>query len=179
MGSSLGDQLLKAGLVDEKRVREAKKAKQKQHKQLQHGKARALDEAKLRAQRAQREKAQRDRARNREQREEAQHREIAAQIQQLVETSRQPKGDGEVPFNFADGTRIARVFVSEELRRQLASGRAAIVKWNGHYEIVPAGVAQKIRARDEKCVVLCNERDAKGEREDAYADHPVPDDLVW
>jgi uncharacterized protein YaiL (DUF2058 family) len=179
MGNSLGDQLLKTGLVDEKRVRQAKKARQKQRKQQQHSKTTRVDEAGLLAQQTQREKAEHDRERSRVQREEEQRREIAAQIEQLVETNRQSKGEGDVPFNFADGTRIARVFVSKDLRKRLANGRAAIVKWNGHYEIVPSGVAERIRIRDEKCLILCNEGDQPDEREDPYADHPVPDDLVW
>ena len=68
MSNSLQNQLLKMGLVDEKKVKQAKKEKHKQAKQ-QGKKAVVVDEAKRLAQQVAAQKAERDRELNRQRKE--------------------------------------------------------------------------------------------------------------
>ncbi len=46
---------------------------------------------------------------------------------------------------------------------------------------MPAGVAEKIRQRDESVILLLNTRSAaeQVEEDDPYADFQIPDDLMW
>ena len=179
MGNSLRDQLLKAGLVDKKQVKNANKAKYKKAKQQRHKKTVAVDENKLSAKRAQEEKAARDRELNRIRQAETTQRAIDAQIRQLIEQNRQPKDDGELTYNFTDNNTVKSMLVSEAMRRQLSDGQMAIVGLDGHYEIVPAAVAEKVAARDEKRVILHNTPEPLGDEDDPYSDYEVPDDLTW
>ena len=105
---------------------------------------------------------------------------IAAQIKQLIETNRIAERDGEVAYNFTDGNKVKRLYISEELHKQLSRGRLAIVRLGEGYELVPAPVAEKIKQRDEHCVVICDQPsgDDPGE-DDPYADYQIPDDLMW
>lgn len=179
MGDSLRDQLLKAGLVDEKQVKGAKKAKYKKAKQQRHKKAVTVDGNKLQAKRALEEKAARDRELNRKLQEEATQRAIHAQIRQLIEQNRQPKDDGDLVYKFTDNKTIKSVQVSEAMRRELSDGRMAIVSLDERYEIVPAAVAEKVAARDEKRVILHNTPAPRGDEDDPYSEYQVPDDLTW
>jgi len=177
MVSSLQEQLLKAGLVDEKRVRKAKKA---QHKRIkQQGNTQGCDGNAQAAQRAMAEKAQRDRELNRRRKEQAERKAIQAQIRQLIEQHRLAHGQDDFGYHFQDRKKIRTMYVSEAIHRQLARGQLAIVRFDGRYEIVPAAIADKIRARDERCVVLWHSPEQHPEGNDPYADHPVPDDLMW
>ena len=101
MRNTLQDQLLKAGLVDEKTIKQAKKeqhaAQQKVAKNKRHVEA---DEVKLAAQKALADKAEHDRLLNQQRHEQATQRAIAAQIRQLIESHRQSRGDGNVAYNF-------------------------------------------------------------------------------
>lgn len=181
MSNSLRDQLLKAGLVDEKRAKQVGQEQRRQSKQ-QPGKGKAEAEAaRRRAQQAQAEKAARDRELNRQQQEEAQRKALRAQIKQLIEQNRLPKRDGEIAYNFTDGQKVKRIYVSEPVRQQLGSGAAVVVKLHGQYDIVPAAIADKIRERDPACIVTRDEPAAaeKPAEEDPYADYQVPDDLMW
>ena len=81
---SLQDQLLKAGLIDDKKAKKIKKAKHKQAKQVQKSKIAAADDTKLAAQRAQSEKVERDRQLNLQHKAEMEKRAIGAHIRQLV-----------------------------------------------------------------------------------------------
>lgn len=178
MSNSLQNQLLKMGLVDEKKVKQVKKEKHKQAK-LQGKKAQAVDEAARLAQQAAAQKAERDRELNRQRKEEAERRALASQVRQLIEVNRLPKGDGEIAYNFSDGSMVKRLYVTEQVQRQLGLGRLAIVRLDEDYELVPTAVAEKIRQRDEGCVILCNEPEQHSDEDDPYADYQIPDDLMW
>ncbi len=178
MSNSLQNQLLKMGLVDEKKVKQAKKEKHKQAKQ-QSKKAVVVDEASRLAQQAAAQKAERDRELNRQRKEEAERKALAAQVRQLIEVNRLPRGEGDIAYNFSDDNKVKRLYVTEQMQRQLGLGRLAIVRLDEQYELVPTAVAEKIRQRDESCVILCNEPEAKSEEDDPYADYQIPDDLMW
>lgn len=183
MSNALRDQLLKAGLVSDKQVKQAVREKRKETLRQQGQKqTAAVDEQKRQAQKAQAEKAERDRQLNLQRKEAAEQKAISAQVRQLIETHRQPKGEGDTPYNFIDGDKVKRMFVSDKVREQLCQGRLAIVKLDQQYELVPAEIAQKIRARHEDSVVLLNDfqQTSAGNGDvDPYADYKIPDDLIW
>ena len=180
MDNSLFDQLKKSGLVDEKKAKQVKKEKHKQARQQKSKHSRALDESKLRAQQAQTEKAARDRELNQQHKQAAEQNAIAAQIRQLVEMNRIDNGEGQIRFNFADGNKVQWVYVTEKLQDQLVRGRLAIVRLRGRYDLVPAGVAEKIKQRDPSCIMLSNvAQSGAGDADNPYTDYQVPDDLMW
>ena len=184
MGNALRDQLLKSGLVNEKQAKKAVKEKHKeaQRQQGQGKSAAAAAEDAARARQAQAEKVERDRLLNQQRQEQAQKKALAAQVRQLVEQHRLPKEEGETPYNFADGGKVKRLYLSERLRRRVAQGQLAIVRLEPGYELVPAEVAEKIQARDAAFVVVFNAPQPAAEAapaEDPYAKFQVPDDLVW
>lgn len=179
MANSIQEQLLKAGLVDEKRVNKSKKAKQRKEKEQRHNKHKTLDESTQRAKQAMAREAERNRELNRKKNAEAQKKALAAQIRQLIEMNRQPQDEGEIAYNFNHAGKIRRVLVTEKMHGQLSRGQLAIVTLDEGYEIVPTGVAEKIRLRDESCLIVQNQKDSEDDSDDPYADFKVPDDLMW
>ncbi len=181
MGNSLRDQLLKAGLVDKQKLKQVEREKHKQARQRRSGGA-AANAGKQQADRALAEKAARDRELNRQRAAQAERKAIEAQIRQLIEANRLPKNDGDIAYNFLDGTKVRRLYVTAATHQQLVHGKLAIAKLNGRYDIVPKDVADKIRQRDAAYVV---ERQGQGQEpqppdaNDPYADYQVPDDLMW
>ena len=176
---SLQDQLLKAGLIDNKKANEIKKIKRKQAKQKQKNKLGTTDQAKLAAQQAQAEKVERDRQLNQQRKAEAEHKAIAAQVRQLVEMNRQSRDEGDVPYSFTDGTLVKRIHVTQAQLKQLSNGRLCIINLDGSYELIPTLVAEKIQQRDESTRILSNQSTETPDEDDPYADYPVPDDLMW
>ena len=179
MANSLGDQFLKAGLVSKDQLNKAKKSKSKQQHQKNKQKTEVVDEAAAAARQAAAEKASRDRELNRLQREEVGRKAVQAQVRQLVESNRLAPDDGEMGFNFQDGTVIRKIFVSAEVRNKLARGLLAIARLDGRYEVIPSVVAEKIMLRDETCIVSNATTQPENGQDDAYADYKVPDDLMW
>jgi uncharacterized protein YaiL (DUF2058 family) len=176
---SLQDQLLKAGLVDEKQAHKIKKNRNKQVKKQQKNKIATTDEAKQAAQQAQAEQAQRDRQLNQQRKAEAERKALGAQVRQLVEMNRQPRDEGDIDYSFTDGTLIKRIAVTADQLKQLGCGRLSIIKLAGQYELIPTLVATRIQQRDPHTRILSNQPTEKADEDDPYADYQVPDDLMW
>ena len=85
MSLSLRDQLLKAGLVNEKQAKQAGKQKQKQQRLEKKNQVEVDDSQKQAALQAMAEKQARDQELNRQQQEKVQQKAIAAQIKQLIQ----------------------------------------------------------------------------------------------
>jgi uncharacterized protein YaiL (DUF2058 family) len=184
MGNALRDQLLKAGLVNEKQVKQAAKEKHKEAlRQQGQGKTDAPNEDKLRRQREKAEQANRDRLLNQQRQMEAEKKALYAQVRQLVEQNRQPKGEGDTPFNFVDRGKVKRLYASDPVRQRIVAGQLAIVRLEKEYELVPPETAEKIRARIADSVVVFNTPKQpltpEIKPDDPYAKFQVPDDLVW
>jgi uncharacterized protein YaiL (DUF2058 family) len=184
MGNSFGDQFLKAGLVDKNRLEKAKKSKRKQQKLKQKQKAEVVDETAVAAEAARKAAAQaaeQDRELNPRQKAAAEARAIQAQIRQLVEQNRLAEIEGDVAYNFQDGSLIKTLHVTETVRDKLARGLLAIVRFDAGYALVSATVAEKIAQRDAACIVsrAGNRSAEEADEDDPYAEYKVPDDLMW
>mgnify|MGYP002651433254 CR=1 FL=1 len=179
MSLSLRDQLLKAGLVNQKQVKQVSK-EQKKQKRLEHKGQVEVDDTQQRlAKEAMAEKAKRDQELNRQQQEKAEQKARAAQVKQLIEVSRLPKLTTEDYYNFVDDKKVKRISVNNLMRDKLSSGSLAIVRHGGGYEIIPREAALKIQERDPRRVVLLNTRTEEVDADDPYAAYQVPDDLMW
>ncbi|MVW75294.1 DUF2058 domain-containing protein [Pseudomonas xionganensis] len=179
MALSLRDQLLKAGLVNEKQAKQVGKQQQKQ-KRLEHkGQVEKDESQKLAALQAMAEKAARDQELNRQQQEKAEQKARAAQVKQLIEHSRLPKLTSEDYYNFVDDKKVKRLAVNNLMRDKLSRGSLAIVRHAGGYEVIPREAALKIQERDPRRIVLLNTPTEAAEADDPYAAYQIPDDLMW
>ena len=179
--SSLQDQLLKAGLADKKKLRQAKKAKQKAENLQQRSPQQQSDSSRDLAEQALVDKANRSRELSREQNAAAELKAVAAQVRQLIELNRLSRQGAEIAYNFADAKHIKKLYVSDKMQTQLANGLLAIARLGEGYEVIPAAVADKIRQRAESAIVVQNAVGANDDviDDDPYADYKVPDDLMW
>ena len=176
---SLQEQLMKAGLVDKKKVKVANQEKSKQQKIDRRTGVESVDETRQAALEAQRKQAERARDLNAQRDAAAAQKAVAAQIAQMVQQNRQPKGNGDIAYNFTLGTKIERIHVSEKVRDHLVAGRLAIVAQQGGFELVPKVIADKIAERAPDSVVRVNKPSAEVDADDPYADFKIPDDFTW
>lgn len=169
---TLQEQMLKAGLIDKKKLKKAGKTSKKSRTQAKE--AKAAVEANRTAQLAQ------DQELNRQKQAEAEKKAIASQVKQLVEMNKIDCKDGEIGYNFTDGTLVKKVYVDKSIQDQLVSGRLAIARYLDSYAIVPGVVADKISQRDEATIIVNNTAtEQEMDEDDPYADFKIPDDLMW
>lgn len=181
MGNSLQEQLLKAGLVNEQRLKETRAAKRKERKQGKSGSAAAGLDARAAAEQAHADKVARDRELNRQRQEAAARRAAEHEIRQLIHAHRIIRANADIPYHFRDGNLLKRLYVTKEQQAKLVAGQLAIVRQDTFYELVPAEIAERLLVRDPGLVLVFN-RDqgaAPPDPDDPYAAYPVPDDLMW
>jgi uncharacterized protein YaiL (DUF2058 family) len=175
--------LLKAGLVNDKQIKKARKEKVKEERRTQGASPDTPPTGEQRDHhRLQQEKAERDRELNRQRQETAEQKAAIAQVRQLIEAHRERAETGERPYNFVVDGKVKRLYLTDETSRKIASGRLAIVMLDGKYELVGAEAAEKIRARHAASIALWNAGDAAradNSETDEYAGYDIPDDLVW
>ncbi|MFL3654633.1 MAG: DUF2058 domain-containing protein [Halioglobus sp.] len=177
--ASLQDQLLNAGLVDKKKAKQLKQELRKEAKVRQKGQT-PLDDSKEQVKRNLLEKTERDRQLNKQQHEVVEKKAIKAQISQLIKMNRIKRERGDIAYQFTDGTRIKKIYVTEQLQKDLVNGRLAIAKLGNDFELLPSAAAEKIRQRDPQIIVLLNTYEVMDvDEEDPYAEYQIPDDLMW
>src|SRR5690606_17511188 len=126
MSTSLRDQLLKAGLVSEKQVKQAEKQARKQSRAASPSDAERKQAAARQAQAA---KAARDRELSRRKAAKAEAKAREAQVRQIIEQHRLPSGDAGAPYFFKDGAYVRRNHVNAEQRSKLIAGALAIARY--------------------------------------------------
>jgi uncharacterized protein YaiL (DUF2058 family) len=184
MANAFQEQLLKAGLVSKDKVNKSNKSRYKQAKQQPKNRNSEADKIKQQVKQATLTKTEHDRELNRKKVEADNKKAIAMQIKQLIEMNLLSGGEDaidedEVAYNFEVDNKIERIYVTDDLHKQIVNGRLAIVRLGEKYELIPKIVADKIMQRDNRFVVLCNEAAQVSDEDHEYADYNVPDDLMW
>lgn len=180
-GGSLQDQLRSAGLVTDKQLKKAQKGIHRQEMRVKAGVE--VDETKVAAETALTNKQNRGREHNETRQREVHAKELQAQIKQLVGRNSQREG-GDVEYNFTDGKKVKKIYVSALNKMQLNKGFLAIVKLDDQYDLVPEKVATRISDRipetkDEVILYLHDRSKDVVDEDDPYKDFQIPDDLEW
>jgi uncharacterized protein len=179
---SLQEQLLKAGLVDKKKVKLVNQDLSKQKKIERRTGAETVNESREAALETQRKNAERARELNAQRDAAAAQKAVKAQIAQLVQVNKQPRGKngkGDIAYNFTHGTKIERIYVSEQVQKHLVAGRLVIVFLAGNYELVPKVIGEKIAERDPTSVIQVKQAVSEPDADDPYAEFQIPDDFTW
>ena len=179
MSNPFQDQLLKAGLVTKKQVQKVQQDKKRKNKQ-QHAKGeKAVDESRIKAQQAAQKKAERDRELNRNKEQQARQKAISSEINQLITDNCLARDEScDIVYNFEHNKKVKRIYVDDEMKQKIIQGTLGIARIEGRYELVPKTIAEKIQQRNAKRIVIF-EAEEKVDEGDPYAEHKIPDDLVW
>ncbi len=168
---SLKDQMLKAGLINQKQASNAAKKKKKARDMAKNVQA---DIAAKRAAELEKTKALND-AQQAAKRE----KEIQAQIRQMI-AANAVTYQGEEKYNFVHDSKVKTLYVQPAIRSSLLNGQLVIVVADETFSIIPSGAGDKI-AQHAPDMIIANtqETPAEPDEDDPYKDFVVPDDLMW
>jgi hypothetical protein len=181
MAKSLAEQLLGAGLVDQKKAKQSQQEKRKETRAQHKLKKPPADEIQVRLAKERADKTERDRGLNQQRLAADNLKAMRAQVRQMLEHSG-IKPDGDIRFNFNDprSNKIKSMYVSSKQQNQLAQGQLAVCSDGEHYVLVPRNIADKIAQRFHEAVIfLADYTNDVLSDDDPYKDYPVPDDLMW
>ena len=144
---TLQEQMLKAGLVNEKNLKRRKKApkisnassevKEAVEENNEHSKKKIKFCVLSRKKRL--------------------NKEIQAQVKQLIDMNWIAQSDGDIKYNFTDGTMVKSIYVEPLIQSQLAKGILSIARYEETYVIIPTSVA-KIMLRDNDTIIEQNSK---------------------
>ncbi|MBI2802159.1 MAG: DUF2058 domain-containing protein [Gammaproteobacteria bacterium] len=186
MRNALHEQLLKAGLIDEQRLHDMERDKDrgqkapsgrgpkpKHHRQQRNGATEPPPAPTARS------TPPPVRAPQRAPDEHAARRAVERELVQIIKAGRHPHNDGDEVYNFVDGKKVGRIYVTPATHAAIARGELVIVRLRTRYAVVNQTTAAEVAIRAPGSIVLANAASAPGGNDPAYAEHPIPDDLRW
>ncbi len=175
--NALQAQLLKAGLVDNKKAK--KLTKQVQHEQ----RTGQNDDTALKAEidRAKQEKLAKDQALNLEKQKILEEKALKASIIQMIKQHKVKDIAGDVTYQFIDEGKIKKVYLSQQVYNALVAGSLVIAKDQDSYAYLPKALADKIDQKMQGFILVNNneKNDQTTDEDDPYAAYVIPDDLMW
>ena len=174
--NALQAQLLKAGLVDNKKAK--KLSKQAVHEKRTGDSNEAEIKAKI-AQ-TQQEKLAKDQAIEQEKKAILQEKELKAAIVQMIGQHKIKDTDGDVAYQFID-EKIKKIYINQQIYNALVAGSLVIAKDQDSYAFLPKALADRINGKMEGFIIVNNseQNEATTDEEDPYAAYVIPDDLMW
>ena len=174
--NALQAQLLKAGLVDSKKAN--KISKQAQHAK-RTGDASNIDAKKALAD-AQAKKIEKDQKLNQEKQQILEEKMLKANIIQMIKQHQLTETNGDISYQFVDGSKVKKLFISQKLYDQIVAGHVVIARLDDSYALLPRPLADRINSKLEGFMVVSNDT-AEDElaEDDPYAAYVIPDDLMW
>ena len=175
--NALQAQLLKAGLVDNKKAK--KLSKQAVHEQ----RTGQSDEAELKAQieKTQQEKLAKDQALSLEKKQVLEQKALKASVIQMISHHKIKDTDGDVTYQFIDESKIKKVYINQQIYNALVAGSLVVAKDQERYAFLPKALADRINEKMEGFVIKNNSENTAEvtDEEDPYAAYVIPDDLMW
>ena len=165
MGLSIQEQLLKAGIVDKKKVKQVEHEKRVQKKKKKKAGHSSTDNDKLRLQQQQAEQAKKDFELNAERNLLAQKRADMAAATQLIDANQLTLEEGDVVYQYVEERQIRKIWVTPAVAEKLATGRAGLAVGSKGVALISADVVAKVLARNEDLILVYNDPD---QLEDEY-----------
>ncbi|KAF5300587.1 hypothetical protein FQR65_LT19342 [Abscondita terminalis] len=149
--NALQAQLLKAGLVDNKKAK--KLSKQAQHEQ----RTGQSNEAELKAKIEQdkQEKVSKDQALNQEKQRILDEKALKASIIQMIKQHKIKDTDGDVTYQFIDGS-IKKIYLNQQVYNALVAGSLVIAHDHDAYAILPKALADRINEKMTGFIIVNN-----------------------
>ncbi|WOE32310.1 MULTISPECIES: DUF2058 domain-containing protein [unclassified Acinetobacter] len=175
--NALQAQLLKAGLVDNKKAK--KLSKQAVHEKRTGDSKEAELKAKIKQD--QQEKYAKDLAIEQAKKSQLQEKELKAAIIQMIQQHKISDTDGDISYQFIDAGKIKKVYLNQQVYNALVAGSLVIAKDNESYAFLPKALAERINQKMSGFIIVNNteQNSQTTDEEDPYAAYIIPDDLMW
>lgn len=175
--NALQAQLLKAGLVDNKKAK--KLTKQAVHEQRTGQSQEA--ELKAKIQKDLQDKLSKDQSLNMEKKRQQDEKALVAAVIQMISQHKIKETDGEISYQFIDEAKIKKIYINQQIYNALVAGSLVVAKESKGYAVLPKALADRINEKLEGYIIVNNSDNSANttDEEDPYAAYVIPDDLMW
>tara|TARA_R110001583_G_scaffold188860_3_gene351335 strand:+ start:24070 stop:24612 length:543 start_codon:yes stop_codon:yes gene_type:complete len=179
--ASLQEQLMKSGLINKQKAKQAQTDKRRKAKQKKKKGTVEVSEVQLAINEKAKQQKQQDLEKNKETQLELAARAAHGKLIQMIAQHCEKDYLGDIDYHFTFAQKVKRIAINEQTQQSLILGRLAICVLNDEFYLINKEAAQILADIDASVLVALHEKVDKEEmdEDDPYAEFAIPDDLVW
>ncbi|WP_094751871.1 DUF2058 domain-containing protein [Psychromonas sp. CD1] len=179
--ASLQEQLMKSGLINKQKAKQAQTEKRRKAKQKKKKGTHEVSELQLSLHQQKEQQKNQDLDKNRQQQADLDARSAHGKLIQMIAQHCEKYYQGEIDYHFTYQNKVKRIAINNQTQQALINGMLAICVLNDEFYLIHKEAAEKLSAIDASVLVSLHEKVEKSEidDDDPYAEFAVPDDLIW
>jgi len=179
--ASLQDQLMKSGLINKQKAKQAQTDKRRKAKQKKKKGTVEISDVQVAINEQTEQQKNQDLEKNRAMQVELDARSAHGKLIQMIAQHCEKNYQGEIDYHFTYAQKVKRIAINDETQRNLIAGRLAICVLNDDFYLINKEAAAKLTEIDESVLVALHEKvDINAiDEDDPYAEFAIPDDLIW
>jgi len=179
--ASLQEQLMKSGLINKQKAKQAQTEKRRKAKQKKKKGTVEISEAQLAIDAQKEQQKQQDLEKNKAVQASLDERAAHGKLIQMIAQHCEKDYQGEIDYHFTYDNKVKRIAINEVTQQRLVNGTLAICVLNEAFYLINKEATEKLAQIDASVLVALHEKvdtDAVDE-DDPYAEFAIPDDLIW
>jgi len=179
--ASLQEQLMKSGLINKQKAKQAQTEKRRKAKQKKKKGSVEVSDLQVVIDQQKSVLKEQDLDKNRQTQADLDARSAHGKLIQMIAQHCEKNYQGEVDYHFTYDSIVKRIAINEKTQQGLINGLLAICVLNDQFYLINKEAVAKLTEIDASVLVALHEKVQLSELEedDPYAEFAVPDDLVW
>jgi len=179
--ASLQDQLMKSGLINKQKAKQAQTEKRRKAKQKKKKGSVEISEAQLAINAQKEQQKQEDLAKNQAVQAALDERAAHGKLIQMIAQHCEKGYQGEIDYHFTYDNKVKRIAINDSTQQSLINGRLAICVLNEEFYLINKEATEKLAEIDASVLVALHEKVdiTEVDEDDPYAEFAIPDDLIW
>lgn len=179
--ASLQDQLMKSGLINKQKAKQAQTEKRRKAKQKKKKGSVEVSDVQISINQQKEIQKQQDLEKNHQTQAELALRAAHGKLIQMIAQHCEKSYQGEIDYHFTYNGKVKRIAINEATQQRLINGQLAICVLNNEFYLINKEAAEKLTQIDSSVLVALHEKVEISEmqEDDPYAEFAIPDDLIW
>lgn len=179
--ASLQEQLMKSGLINKQKAKQAQTDKRRKAKQKKKKGTVEVSDVQLSIDAQKEQQRLQDLEKNRQTQADLDARSAHGKLIQMIAQHCEKNYQGEIDYHFTYDNKVKRIAINDDIQTSLVNGRLAICVLNEEFYLINKEATEKLAEIDASVLVALHEKvDVNAiEEDDPYAEFAVPDDIVW
>jgi len=179
--ASLQDQLMKSGLINKQKAKQAQTEKRRKAKQKKKKGSVEITEAQREIDLQKECQKQQDLEKNQAIQAALDERAAHGKLIQMIAQHCEKDYQGEIDYHFTYDNKVKRIAINDSTQQRLVNGSLAICVLNEEFYLINKEATEKLAEIDSSVLVALHEKvDVDSiDEDDPYAEFAIPDDLIW
>ena len=179
--ASLQDQLMKSGLINKQKAKQAQTEKRRKAKQKKKKGSVEITEAQREIDLQKELQKQQDLEKNQAIQAALDERAAHGKLIQMIAQHCEKDYQGEIDYHFTYDNKVKRIAINDSTQQRLVNGSLAICVLNEEFYLINKEATEKLAEIDSSVLVALHEKvDVDSiDEDDPYAEFAIPDDLIW